>query len=564
MGAGASADAGTAPPSKPQVGSGAAGTPSRGKLMSEANAAKLPSWFRLALASEVPKARTTDEWLAIEGVFDGLATGDTEGLGDRNLSSKARVVAVEGFHKTAAELNQRGLDAPSLLNYDAWCGALPPDDLSKRPGYHPYYAAQQQSPSIDFESKVLFSMNDVRCASLSLELPQEALVQEVGWTFTPWDRNNCTAFRVTTKDGGGNATSWDAVDVPRTTAAQVVRSIQTKTGFDVTPAIGLIEPAVRASRDVYRAALGKMLKGGGGAVARVRDMASYTVPTDPGALLQPTNDLEALYEDAAHAQRAIKALVAPGTAWARTEIDEAWKVAYNTEHGAGAHRDFRAIKATEGVVAGLQTVVDPGLKSRERATAKASYKYLAEDGRTVLWKRLRDISRFALEFDTAEALLKGVGTVQQTFDVVQCENRFRQPTPLGWSDISFLLRVKVPTSREYHVAELQLYLRDFAQARDLAHTHYETIRTTLPTQCRIPMDKLDEVQYIINEELVQGRQVHRGGGEKGFEYMSTTMARMPGRPVPTKTVDIVFEGAGNHGYGGQRICFLHILGPIAA
>lgn len=106
---------------------------------------------------------------------------------------------------------------------------------------------------------------------------------------------------------------------------------------------------------MYRAALGKMLSHKGDAVAKVRDMSSYTVPTDAGNLLQPTNDFDKLYADAAHAQRSIKALVAPDTAWVLTEINEAWKAAYNAVHGAGAHRDFRSIKATEGVMAGLQT-----------------------------------------------------------------------------------------------------------------------------------------------------------------------------------------------------------------
>ena len=132
----------------------------------------------------------------------------------------------------------------------------------------------------------------------------------------------------------------------------------------------------------------------------------------------------------------------------------------------------------------------------------------------------------------------------------------------GATIISFLLKVDVPTSRGYHIAELQCYLKDFAEARDLAHSYYETIRSELPGACRIPINELDRVQYIVNEELVEGRQIHRGKGSEGKEYLSTTMARMPGHSVPTKLVDIKFEGTGNSGYGGQRLVFLHIFGPV--
>lgn len=525
---------------------------------------RVPDWYASDYAPGSSRRENAiaqrSSWERVDRVFKDVFSGDSGGLGARNLSKCAKVVSMSGWNKQLSDVNERDMEAAALLNYDLWFGRVPPDHLRNAPGYHPHFLASVLGLK-DFEGKVLFSEDRRSTAQISLELPREMEVQEVGWTFTPWDRNNCTSFQVTTTDSAGRCTQWDTVDVPRTTAAQVINSVMVKTGFDISPAIGQIEPAVRASRDVYKAALQKMRSEGGKGVEIIQAMEDYTVPKDPAAMLQPTNELELLYEDAAHAQRFVKSIVAPRTEWAATEINETWKMAYNKNHGEGAHRNFRAIKATDGVIHGLQAVVDPGLKSRERATAKASYKYRDEQG-NVQWRRLRDLSRFALEFENAKAQVEGIKTIEANFTVLQCENRFRQPTPLGWSDISFLLKVDVPTSRGYHIAELQCYLKDFAEARDLAHSYYETIRSELPGACRIPINELDRVQYIVNEELVEGRQIHRGKGSEGKEYLSTTMARMPGHSVPTKLVDIKFEGTGNSGYGGQRLVFLHIFGPV--
>jgi len=44
--------------------------------------------------------------------------------------------------------------------------------------------------------------------------------------------------------------------------------------------------------------------------------------------------------------------------------------------------------------------------------------------------------------------MAGIKVIEANFNVLQCENRFQNPTPLGWSDISFLIKVEVPTERK--------------------------------------------------------------------------------------------------------------------
>ncbi|CAJ1948267.1 unnamed protein product [Cylindrotheca closterium] len=525
---------------------------------------KLPKWYK---DSNLPgngmrSKLDQDRWDSIDRVFSSLVAGDTHGTHGRYLTSKAKIIEMGGgfanLNDDIARWNKRGIGAEALMNYEAWFGSLSPDDLGKAFGYHPAYIARYTGNG-NFEQHVLFADRYENSCKLVLELEEELPVQEVGWTFTPWDRNNCTSFQVTTMDATGSKSSWASVDVPRSTAVQVIQSVQAKTGFDLTPAIGEIEPAVRSSRDVYKAALNKTTREGADSFTKVSTMDGYTNPKDPEMLLQPTNSYDELYEDAAHAQRFVKEVVAPNTDWSRTELNEEWKQNYDEEHGEGAHRNFQAIKSSDGLIQGLQTVVDPGLKSKERSMAKALYKYKRPDG-TVRWRRLRDLSRLAVEFEDAPSLLKGMEVIEGSFEVLQCENRFRQPTALGWRDISFLLKVPVPTPRQWHITEVQCYLKDFADARSMAHGYYETIRSKLPDICSIPINQLDNVQYIVNEELVEGYQVHRGEGQEGKHTISTTMARR-GTPTPTRTIEIDFEDTGNGGYGGQRIVFLHVLGP---
>ena len=84
-------------------------------------------------------------------------------------------------------------------------------------------------------------------------------------------------------------------------------------------------------------------------------------------------------------------------------------------------------------------IVDPGPKSRERVREKVEAKY---KGR---YERNRDYARLGLVFDTVEGLVRSVKAMLNSslgnhgVQVVSIENRFLEPSALGWRDVSVLL-----------------------------------------------------------------------------------------------------------------------------
>ena len=88
---------------------------------------------------------------------------------------------------------------------------------------------------------------------------------------------------------------------------------------------------------------------------------------------------------------------------------------------------------------GQADVSDPGVKSEPRLTRKVQNKYGGD------WAQMRDASRFSLVFSSARMLvncLNGLqeGNPQAGWRCVRVENRFRNPTPLGWRDFTVMIR----------------------------------------------------------------------------------------------------------------------------
>ena len=85
-------------------------------------------------------------------------------------------------------------------------------------------------------------------------------------------------------------------------------------------------------------------------------------------------------------------------------------------------------------------------------------------------------------------------------NVVRLENRYFNPTVLGWRDVQLLVRV--PLARKdgtgdavHHICEIQLQHALLADARRAAHKHYETIRTRLAVS--MPAKEHDSAQAYV-------------------------------------------------------------------
>lgn len=179
-------------------------------------------------------------------------------------------------------------------------------------------------------------------------------------------------------------------------------------------------------------------------------------------LLQETNHLAELSEDAEEAQQYVKSLILPDSAWAQTakagSSGEAW------------HESNKL----------CDEAVDPGTKDQSRVREKVEMKY---EGK---YERNRDYARIGLVYKSVKHMIHSLRTLlryqlqSDGIQVVQIDNRFREPTPLGWMDITLLVRVRVPSSGRRHIMELQLQLGEMVQVRETKHDFYSKIRPLLP------------------------------------------------------------------------------------
>jgi len=273
-------------------------------------------------------------------------------------------------------------------------------------------------------------------------------------------------------------------------------------GYDIGPKIPVIAEAAWISQDAYSTVLSQVKAEEGASANALLSMESlhtYIVNGEPMLLkesqieywmhaqeevvAQNATDLQQLVEEARAAHLELKARVAPGTKWALASPEEPAKLLQGSQN-------FK--------LPGVAAAYDPGAKSLERIQQKAAQKYAGD------FNRVRDVARLALHFDTAEALLLAVPEVLKMFDVVCVENRFNKPTALGWADVTVLVRMPVQrgSALAVHVAEIQLQLTVFFEARLVNHKHYRIIRNVLP-QLGVSHIHTDRVQGIILDILSQ-------------------------------------------------------------
>lgn len=213
------------------------------------------------------------------------------------------------------------------------------------------------------------------------------------------------------------------------------------------------------------------------------------------AITQRTNDIEILLRDAKEVQPLLREKIAPEVVWVtvasiEAQDDEACRVARRSSCSERLVLD--------GLLAYADEALDPGAKKRQRVIDKARFKYQDQCGRPQ-FDRVRDIARMALQFDTAEALLRVLPRIYDVFDVVEVENRFANPTALGWMDITLLVRMRL-TGGDIHIAELQVQLNEFANERRQAHKHYKTIRSVIPSM-GVRAEHVDAVQRLILDAI---------------------------------------------------------------
>merc|ERR550534_804673 len=298
--------------------------------------------------------------------------------------------------------------------------------------------------------------------------------QKVCAKFCP-DLDSQQIFRLLDVDGSGYLTLSEFIKLfaveskeltcpidPYDPLPHLAREVMIKFGFDLSSELQHIAPSVRKSFTIYDSVVKKLHENEKADFQAVIFFPGDTkLPEMEEDELHRTArlDLDTLMQDAEEAQHTLRELVAPGLDY------ESWPVR----------------SATRNTVNWVHEVYDPGVKSQDRIIEKAIFKYKWLGSKK--YGRVRDMARVALQYDTCRDLLRGIVSVQKHFVVRDYENRFKNPSPLGWRDICFIVEVKISQSIT-HYCELQLQLTCFAEARLEAHRHYRAIRELLPKCCK--------------------------------------------------------------------------------
>ena len=299
-------------------------------------------------------------------------------------------------------------------------------------------------------------------------------------------------------------------------------------GFDLS-AINLgkvlmeLSQPIRDSFAIYEGVYKRMLKDQGAGVLaaeryQIPKMYSDRDANLSGNELQPVADLRQLFADATIAQQQLKKrLVFNDVDVQHVDVsDEFWPCKTYIQ-GASLQRGQAKLgtkSESANSSSSANTIVsafDPGIKREARCRQKADYKYRQKYGDGLKFARIRDIARLSLNYKDCKSLLRGIEELPHMFNVVEIDNRFANPTPLGWRDFAALVVEEVADSSatgahsgntkstRKHICEIQLHLLDYVEARKRAHKHYVTLRELLPKL--VDAKHCDVLQNLILDAL---------------------------------------------------------------
>ena len=122
--------------------------------------------------------------------------------------------------------------------------------------------------------------------------------------------------------------------------------------------------------------------------------------------------------------------------------------------------------------------------------------------------QLKDLARLTLRFNDPRNLVTGYHALSDLgYDIVVVKNKYKSPTPMGYSDLNLVVAVKLRDGTPY-LCEMQLNLIAMLDAKNEAHEHYEIIRSRLPELCRgtsVDAGKLESfISGCLNNSALDG------------------------------------------------------------
>jgi hypothetical protein len=197
-----------------------------------------------------------------------------------------------------------------------------------------------------------------------------------------------------------------------------------------------------------------------------------------------------------------------------------------------AEADVHLREATQRIagLTGGEAMFPPGLKGRARAQEKVETEYGGDAS------QLTDLSRASIQYDSMDALYRGLQALGSEFEIARLKDRFQTPAPGGYRDM--LLNVRMPNG---HVVEVQLHLKEILAVKGgRGHAIYEEVRTIQANAAREGRDfTADETRRMADltaeSEGLYGAAYQRAlGHPPAGEQAPTapTAQPMPAAPTP--------------------------------
>jgi len=164
------------------------------------------------------------------------------------------------------------------------------------------------------------------------------------------------------------------------------------------------------------------------------DPDRYARHVEPDALRQVDSNLDMLIRAAAHAQKQLKACIAPGVEW-----------------------PVGAIRSSPAGVPPAMFALDMGCKPYDEAQLKAQVRYGPALGSHCA-RQLLDLARVQLVFASCDLIQAGIEHLVQYFEVVRVKNYYTTPTRVGgrYVEVQVVIHVDVDGRRMPHICELLL------------------------------------------------------------------------------------------------------------
>lgn len=219
---------------------------------------------------------------------------------------------------------------------------------------------------------------------------------------------------------------------------------------------------------------------------------------------QDATQLPDLIADAMHAQQQLKAKLGPASAWSQQEM--------NDVQGMPQGHEARSWTSAERHICPNGSHYDPGVKSNDRVLEKAiSMQHSLNEDPPV--KYLVDVSRLGIIFDSPKDILKALRQIREHFNVVWVDNKYQNPSCLGYRDLNVGVKQKLPNQpHREHISEIQLLLRDmYVVKQNVGHKHYEALRSIF-LACGVDKKDVNAVVNTILRELdcTDGKAAQQG------------------------------------------------------